>query len=103
MNPELARFEDEWRHGDRSVAKQLAREYVDRNRARLSTLLGSYDLQGLVELVQLYRDGGQEENRIICDMWLLSEHQPQKISGEIRIGGAEAAVAAAEAILRDAK
>lgn len=92
MSEELQAFEHEWRNGDRDVARGMARAYVAANRERLSPELSRYDLPGLVRLVEAYRDAGREDDRIITDMWLLSEYEPQRVVGAISIGGAAAIV-----------
>lgn len=99
MEPELAEFDREWRTGDRERARELACAYVAAHRAALAPYLGGLSIDELVALVTAYRGMGREDDRIVVDMWLLSEHPPQQISGSIRMG-AEAVIEAAEAIIR---
>ena len=86
MNEQVAQFENEWHHGDRTKARQMAKDYVAANREELSPILSKFTLEGLVDLVSSYRRAGREEDRIITDMWLLSEYEPQNITGSITVG-----------------
>ena len=86
MNREVELFEEEWQHGDRAVAKQMAKDYVEKNRAELEPILSRFTLEGLVDLVTAYRNAGRHEDRIITDMWLLSEYKPQNITGSLQVG-----------------
>ncbi len=79
-------FDKEWRTGDREKAKLLARAYVADNRERLASSLASLARGELVALVSEYRKAGKDTERIIVDMWLISEYEPQKITGKINIG-----------------
>lgn len=96
----LLQFDYEWREGDRDKARDIAKEYINANRQRLTRVFGSYTLEDLVREVDALREAGRHSDRIIVDMWLLAEYQPQDISGELRIGRTELIVAAAEAIMR---
>lgn len=82
---ELARFEAEWHRGDRNRARQLAVEYIDAYEAALAPLLAEYDLPGLVRLVETYRASGQENNRVLTEMWILARCEPQRIVGQLDI------------------
>lgn len=64
----------------------MAKDYVAANREELSPILSKFTLEGLVDLVSSYRRAGREEDRIITDMWLLSEYEPQNITGSITVG-----------------
>jgi hypothetical protein len=106
MDEICARFDHEWKHGDRERARELAVEFAAGHQAELSAQLAPYSLAGLVQLVEGHRDAGREEERIMVDMWLLAHYGPQQISGSIHIGppvvvsDGPAAVAAADAIVR---
>ena len=89
MNEDVERFEHEWHHGDRTAAKQMAKDYVAAHRAELEPILAKFTLEGLVDLVTSYRRAGREEDRIITDMWLLSEYKPQNITGTIQMGSVQ--------------
>jgi len=86
MKRAIAKFDKEWREGDRAKAKEMAVAYVADNRATLLRLYGSTTRDELVGLVTQYRDTGDNEARIMVDMWLLAGFEPQKISGSINIG-----------------
>lgn len=86
MNEDVARFENEWHHGDRNAARRMAKNYVAAHHDELSPILSKFTLEGLVDLVSSYRRAGREEDRIIADMWLLSEYKPQNITGSITVG-----------------
>jgi hypothetical protein len=89
VNGDVERFENEWHHGDRTVAKQMAKDYVVAHREELEPILSRFTLEGLVDLVTAYRNAGREEDRIITDMWLLSEYKPQNITGSIQMGAVQ--------------
>jgi len=94
MEHEIAAFEREWRTGDRAKAKQMARAYVETHRPALTRQLASYTREDLVGLIEQYRATGCAEDRIIADMWLLSEYDPQQISGDLNLGAVAAAMQA---------
>lgn len=96
----LLQFDYEWREGDRDKAREIAKDYINANRLRLTKVFSGYTLEDLVREVDALRAAGRHSDRIIVDMWLLAEYQPQDISGELRIGRTELIVAAAEAIMR---
>ena len=82
MNADVEQFARTWANKEeRPFAKDLARAYVDAHRAELSLHLAHLTLEELVELVKQYRKAGREEDRIVTDMWLLSEYDPQIITG----------------------
>ena len=81
-----ARFEHEWLHGDRALARRLAREHVAAQEPRLATVLGGHPLEALVTLIDGHREAGRHEARVEADMWLLDRFPPQHITGAIRIG-----------------
>lgn len=86
MYPQVEEFEHEWREGDREVARTMARDYFA-DKAELVKILKPKTLEQLVAMVDAYRAAGDEENRIITDMWLLSEFSPQIIGGQLSVGG----------------
>lgn len=81
MNPELQAFKDEWEAGNRWNAVQKAHAYVELHRGEIAPHLERYTREELVDLVSAYRNAGREEDRIVADMWLLTEYDPQRISG----------------------
>jgi hypothetical protein len=83
VEPELVQFDHEWKHGDRGVARGLARAYIGRRRSELAPALEPYSLEDLVQLIDAYRAAGREDDRIIADMWLLTNYDPQRITGTI--------------------
>lgn len=100
MESDLIQFDYEWREGDRGKARQIAKDYINRRRDELAPIFSKYTLEGLVDQVTALRNAGRHADRIIVDMWLLSEFEPQNITGELVIDPYRLAVAAAEAILR---
>ncbi len=100
MDDTCARFEHEWLHGDRDLARQLACEYVTAHEQRLATVLDRYSLEGLVTLIDGYREAGRHEDRLFADMWLLARYPQQHVTGAIRIGdGVALAQALSDAML----
>ena len=86
MKQAVKAFEKEWREGDRSMAKEMAKAYVADNRAPMSAAFDRLTRDELVGLVTQYRNEGTDEKRLLVDMWLLAEFAPQQITGSIQIG-----------------
>lgn len=83
----IEEFVHEWRNGDRVKAREMARAYVHANR----NALAHYQRMTRDELVQRCTDlraSGDVREIPVIEMWLLSEYEPQRISGRIRPGGA---------------
>ena len=78
-------FDKEWRHGDRNKAKGMAVAYVNAHREELARALGRLSLVELVHLVSDLRSQGKDRARVIVDMWLLNEFEPQKIGGSVNV------------------
>ena len=87
MEAQVVAFDRAWCTGYREDARALAIDYVATHRAQLEKTLGGKTLEDLVKLVDGYRAAGRENERAIVDMWLLVEYQPQRIVGELRMGG----------------
>ena len=85
-HPDVARFDNEWKGGDRARAKVMAKEYVAAHKGELEPILSKFTIEGLVDLVTAYRNAGREEDRLVTDMWLLSEYEPQNITGQLLVG-----------------
>lgn len=100
MDTALQEFDQEWKTGDRVKAKQMAIDYVNEHREALTTVLGQLPIETLVALISGYRKVGRDADRVIADMWLLSEYEPQHIGGTVHLNRAQA-VAAAEAVLKE--
>ncbi len=83
MDAALEAFEEEWWHGDRAKAKELASAYVEAHRAEIEPHLGGLSLDTIVLMVSDYRRVGRESDRIIADMWLITEHPQQRVTGTI--------------------
>lgn len=81
---ELLAIDNEWMSGDRAVARAMATVYVGAH-PELSARYGALDIPALVALVESARTAGDEDERRRIDAWLLSEHQPQVLTG--RMGG----------------
>lgn len=101
MDAAIEAFDNEWKTGDRAKAKEMAREYVAANRdglmeniqvavraVREARLNDSPSLTDMVDLVTAYRNAGREEDRIVVDMVLLADYQPQKIAGALELSKA---------------
>lgn len=86
MDAKVEEFDREWKTGDRGKAKTLAKAYVAANRAHLLQHLEGLDIPALVAMVTAYRQAGRHEDAKVVDMWLLSEFEPQRITGS---GGIE--------------
>ena len=86
---ELDAFIREWNSGprDRITAKAIARAYVEKYRANLAPVLEQYSREDLVGLVTEYRASGRESDRVIADMWLLTQYEPQDIRSVFNLGG----------------
>lgn len=85
IDPDIAAFDHEWKHGDRASAKEMAAIWVRDHFEAIAPDLTQYGIEGLVSLVSAYRKTGRESDRIIVDMWLLVQHPPQQISGILRM------------------
>lgn len=99
----LLQFDYEWREGDRTKAKEIAKDYINSRRSELTEIFSKYSLDDLVRECEALRIAGRVKDRIIVDMWLMSEYEPQNITGVLNIGSADVAIAAAEAIIRGEK
>ncbi len=86
MKRAIAKFDKEWREGDRSMAKEMAKAYVADNRGPMGAAFDRLTRDELVGLVTQYRNEGTDEKRLLVDMWLLAGFEPQQISGSINIG-----------------
>ena len=98
-------FQALWDSGKENhiAARELAREYVKENRDTLWPTLGPMNLIDLVRLVDQLRAAGQERERIIVDMWLLAEHEPQQIGASVNYQGDAAVYKAFEALTADSQ
>ncbi len=104
VSAELAAFQSELKSGDRAKALELAQAYIDPRRQHLAPFFSMYTLEGLVKLMDAYREKGDEASCIILEMWVQLEHGPQKVTGAFDIRfNRESVVAAAEAILRQGR
>jgi hypothetical protein len=84
MDP-LREFDNEWNSGNRELARELAREYVTSHWDELAPHLEHLSIPQLVSMVSAYRAQGREDDRIACEMWILSQVPPQSISGVINV------------------
>jgi hypothetical protein len=71
---------------NRSAAIETAKRYVEANRAELASL-ASQTMEELVNLVGVYRRAGRERERLLVDMWLVSEYPQQQVTGYVKVGG----------------
>ena len=99
MDVMLEGFDSQWRAGgeSRTRAYTLAKDYAAARRQDFAAI-ADYDIPSLVGLVEAYREAGDEENRILADIWLLASFPPQQIVGEMRVNDRRASAAAAATI-----
>lgn len=74
MDDQLVKFEHQWRFGNRRKALRIAEEYIaahEENLKKPPYNLHWYGQEGLVGMIDGYREKGDEGSRIIVDMWLL--------------------------------
>ena len=96
MDGSILAFVDEWKSGDRTKARELAREYVDKHSARLAPLLEPLHRDDIVKLIDAYREHERHVDVAVAEMWLLTKYDPQKISGVLGVGGGPAVRAVEE-------
>lgn len=80
---ELDRIKYEWTRGDRSVAIELAKDFINGHRVDLNHALSPYSLEELVALVERYRVECDTINEMVVNTWILAEYPPQKIVGTL--------------------
>lgn len=85
LDEDILRFDYEWREGDREKAKEIAKNYVNTHRDFLEPIFMQYTREMLVVEVEALRRFKRLSDRIVVDMWLLSEYEPQQITGEINV------------------
>lgn len=81
LDERLLQFDYEWRTGNREIAIGIAKEFINDTRAGLEPELSKRTLPELVELVEGYREAKNLSDRIIADMWILSEYPLQSVVG----------------------
>jgi hypothetical protein len=77
MDDALLKFEHEWRFGNRRKAARIAADYIGQHEENLKKPpfnLHWYGTEGLVGMVEAYREKGDEGSRIIVDMWMLVKY-----------------------------
>lgn len=85
LDEDILQFDYEWREGDRDKAREIAKTYVNKHREFLEPVLMRYTREMLVREVEALRRFKRLSDRIVVDMWLLSEYEPQQITGEINV------------------
>ena len=80
---ELLDFDTQWKTGSRAVAKAIASTYVAAHFDELEQRFGGADISTLVSLIDHYRATGEEDQRILVDMWLIDKVAPQNIVGAV--------------------
>jgi hypothetical protein len=83
MNKALKDFDHEWKTGDRNKAKKLAQEYVDANADELTAKYAQFGIPELVPMVDAARDAKDEATVVEIDMWLLTKHPQQHVTGKM--------------------
>lgn len=75
------KFVKAWENREtRDTARAIADEYIAAH-PEMADRFGGLDLKQLVDEVSFYRSVGREKDRILADMWLLSNYEPQRIGG----------------------
>lgn len=84
LDPAILEFDYEWREGDRLQAIQIAVSFVNLYRDQLTPLYSKYTLEDLVHEIDELRKCGAERHhdRLVTDMWILSEYPLQHITCE---------------------
>lgn len=67
----------------RAECKTLAGAYITAHRDDLARFEG-LGIEHLVNLITIARHRGDEDERILIDMWLLANFEPQRIRGNFR-------------------
>lgn len=70
---DLKRFDWEWKNGTRTRARQLAKEHILENYQHYAAQLRGKSIDELVQMVDGYREAGDEQGRIIVDMWIVGD------------------------------
>ena len=78
---DLEAFREEWKNGDRAVAKQMAKDHVETHRDAFESRYREIDREELPALVDTYRAQGNHDAVTRIDMWILSELEQKKIGG----------------------
>lgn len=73
---------------DIPAARELAKAYVAAHRARMEPAYTRYTKEELVGMVSMLRQKGDRLSQLDIEAWLLSEYEPQHITGRVRPGGA---------------
>ena len=94
-------FDKLWKEGNRDEAKDVARRYINDHRHQLAPILESMSLEDIVQMIDSYRAAGKEEDRIIADMWLITQYEPRRIQGAVHLGNPMAAVKEVENFLKN--
>lgn len=81
IDERVLKFDFEWREGSRQRAVEIAREFIDYSRSILAPILQPLTIGELVAKVESLRAEGNHGDRIIVDMWIHSEYEPQQITG----------------------
>lgn len=85
LDEDILQFDYEWREGDRDKAREIAKRYINTHREFLEPILMQYTREMLVAEVSTLRRFKRLSDRIVVDMWLMSEYKPQQITGEIAV------------------
>jgi hypothetical protein len=79
-------FTEHWENGDRESARASAKYFVAERSDDLAPLR-QYTIEQLVGLVDVLRDTGLDYERLIVDIWLAAEYEPQMIRGAFDTDG----------------
>lgn len=97
----LDEFTGLWAEGRYDEARRMAGMFVDAH-AEAFAVLAPYSREELVAMVEWARDAGDEQTRILLDMWLLARFEPVAIVGTLALGPVVLAQAIMDAAERSA-
>lgn len=83
MDAKLKTFADAWGVSPKDWPKLrgMATAYVTANKAALSAKFDKLTREDLVAVVGMARKQGREDDKWAAEAWLLSEYEPQAITG----------------------
>jgi len=76
-----------WEVDDIAAKRNVARQYVEAHRERLQ-VYQKYTRDELVTMVGARRRAGDWGGAVEISAWILTEYEPQHITGRLRPGGA---------------
>ena len=83
----LTELREAWNTESGPIRRAAAKPYVAARGTELATLQ-QYTRDELVSMVSAARRAGEVDRVLEIDAWLMSEYEPQNITGRLRPGGA---------------